>query len=310
MQPLFRIAARVLAASLLCGAAHAQMFRAYLASYGADTNPCTVAAPCRLLPAALGAVSSGGQVWILDSANYNSGPVTISKDVTILAVPGVVGSLVAVAGGPALISTSNNVRLRNLVIGSNAASPGTDGIQVSGGTLYVEACEFTPPLAGAGIRLTAGAVSVHNSVFRDSAIGIYVSGNSSLNVSTSHFAGMTYGIRADDQQASTQATAQVSDSVFMQLFGAVYASATSATSAGSVSVAVNRIRVSESSFGVFTNSGAAGLASASVAGSVFSHIGNVALQQSGNSTLQSRGDNQVLGNFHDTAGTITSAPGI
>jgi hypothetical protein len=57
-----------------------------------DTNNCTVGAPCRLLPAALAAVGSGGEIWILDSANYNTGPVTIGKSVSILAIPGAVGT--------------------------------------------------------------------------------------------------------------------------------------------------------------------------------------------------------------------------
>ena len=47
-----------LAATLLLSAtAQAQLFRAYLASDGNDANACTLAAPCRLLPAALTAVA-------------------------------------------------------------------------------------------------------------------------------------------------------------------------------------------------------------------------------------------------------------
>lgn len=56
-------------ALLASGAAHAQLFRAYLAIGGSDSNPGTLPAPCRLLPAALNAVADGGEVWMLDSAN-------------------------------------------------------------------------------------------------------------------------------------------------------------------------------------------------------------------------------------------------
>ena len=63
----------LIAAFCLAGAtAHAQSFRTYLASYGSDTNPCSVTAPCRLLPAALNAVADGGDIWMLDSANSPS----------------------------------------------------------------------------------------------------------------------------------------------------------------------------------------------------------------------------------------------
>ena len=46
---------------LLSATAQAQLFRAYLAVAGNDANPCTVPAPCRLLPAALAAVADGGR---------------------------------------------------------------------------------------------------------------------------------------------------------------------------------------------------------------------------------------------------------
>src|SRR5512142_3529722 len=86
------------AALLLSAPAHAQIFRAYLSTSGSDANPCTLPAPCRLLPAALNAVASGGEIWMLDSANYNSATVTIGKSVSILAVPGAVGSVLAIGG--------------------------------------------------------------------------------------------------------------------------------------------------------------------------------------------------------------------
>jgi hypothetical protein len=72
-------------------AVHAQSFRAYVASTGNDANPCTLGAPCRLLPAALAAVADGGEIWMLDSANFNTSTVNIAKSVTILAVPGAIG---------------------------------------------------------------------------------------------------------------------------------------------------------------------------------------------------------------------------
>src|SRR4051794_14499929 len=107
---------------VLCGpvAAQAQIFRAYLASSGNDANACTVAAPCRLLPAALAAVIDGGEIWMLDSANFNTGTVYITKSVSILAVPGQIGSIIAVGGQRALqIDTPDlHVGLRNLVFTS------------------------------------------------------------------------------------------------------------------------------------------------------------------------------------------------
>ena len=127
----------------LASVAHAQLFRAYVASYGNDANPCTVTAPCRLVPAALNAVASAGEIWMLDSANFNTGTVNINKSVSILSVPGAVGSIVAFAGGPAItIATAGvDVTLRNVVIGNNVVNPGTYGIEMtSGKSLVLEQC--------------------------------------------------------------------------------------------------------------------------------------------------------------------------
>ncbi len=127
----------------LSSTAKAQLFRAYVASYGNDTNPCSVAAPCRLVPAALNAVASGGEIWMLDSANFNTGTVNITKSVSILSVPGAVGSIVAFAGGPAVtIHTAGvNVALRNVLIANNVVNPGTYGIEMtSGKSLVLEQC--------------------------------------------------------------------------------------------------------------------------------------------------------------------------
>ena len=128
------IFAFVLVTLLLASSAHAgTLFRAYLSSGGSDANPCTLQQPCRLLPAALAAVTSGGEIWMLDSANYNTGPVTVSDSfqVTLLAVPGAVGSIVANGGNALNVGNFTVVRLRNIAI-VNLSGSSNIGINVSG----------------------------------------------------------------------------------------------------------------------------------------------------------------------------------
>jgi hypothetical protein len=127
---------------LLSATADAQLFRSYLSVAGNDANPCTLPAPCRLLPAALAAVADGGEIWMLDSANYNTGPVAIIKSVSILAAPGVVGSVLANGGDAIDIATAGvNVALRNLVIVPFPGGGGTSGIvMTNGATLTVDNC--------------------------------------------------------------------------------------------------------------------------------------------------------------------------
>jgi hypothetical protein len=127
---------------MLLASGHADaLYRAYLSSTGDDSNPCTLSAPCRLLPAALAAADAGGEVWMLDSANYNVGPVVVTKSVTILAVEGARGSVVGNNGDAFTIATAGiDVVLRNLQILHLAN--GNDGIKVTVPLhLTIEGCE-------------------------------------------------------------------------------------------------------------------------------------------------------------------------
>ena len=199
-------------AALACSAAHAQLFRAYLASDGSDANACTLAAPCRLLPAALAAVANGGEVWMLDSANYNTGPVTIGKSVTVLAIPGAVGSMV-VLGGPAIVvnASSLEIALRNLVIVPFPGSGLANGIEVTGNSVITVESSLVAGILGYGIVLDAGSARVVNSTMRNiqsyairvnDTASAYVSGSRILRsgggVGAISGAGTTINVRVSD----------------------------------------------------------------------------------------------------------------
>jgi hypothetical protein len=175
------IRSMVITAALLGPVSAHAIFRAYLSSTGSDANPCSVAAPCRLLPAALSVVDPAGEIWMLDSANFNTSQVTITKSVTILAVPGAVGSIVATGGGSGLVVNAASVRvtLRNLVIIHLAGSTSVDGIRFQQGTnLLVEECEIAN-VGGSGINVTAtgSATQVKNTVIRGTHDGVYANGS-------------------------------------------------------------------------------------------------------------------------------------
>src|SRR3954466_5919419 len=161
----------LIAALISCGAAQAAgLFRAYVTSDGNDANPCTLPQPCRLLPAALTAVADGGDIWMLDSANYNTGPVNVGKSVTILAVPGAVGSVVALAGDAIDVATAGvKLTLRNLVIVPFPAAGAVSGVNMtSGAALTLENC-LVAGLPQSGIVVNAAAsVRITDSVIRKS----------------------------------------------------------------------------------------------------------------------------------------------
>ncbi len=197
---ILRIVGAVVTAALLAGTAHAQLFRAYLSPAGLDTNPCTLPAPCRLLPAALAATADGGEIWMLGSANYNTATVDIAKSVSILAVPGVVGSVVA-SGGPAInIATAGvKVALRNLVITPLAGGGGTDGINMTNGAaLTVENC-LIANLPGAGIVANAAAiVQVTDTTIRDNVRGLWIRNGANAIVARATITGnSSFGVWID-----------------------------------------------------------------------------------------------------------------
>lgn len=215
--------AAIALALVLSSAAQAQVFRAYLAPTGNDANPCTLAAPCRLLPAALAAVANGGEVWMLDSANYNTATVTIAKSVSILAVPGAVGSVLAI-GGPAIQVTADNLRigLRNLVVTALVGGGGTTGVEMTGASrLTVEHCLFSNlPNLGVYVR-GEGGLRIANSTFRDNtSYAVWLQDGATGTIAGTQMLGNgNGGILAYSFSASLPTVATVSDSV---ISGGVY----------------------------------------------------------------------------------------
>jgi hypothetical protein len=311
--------------------ANAQLFRAYLAPTGSDSNPCTLPAPCRLLPAALTAVASGGEIWMLDSANFNTSTVNVTKSVTILAVPGALGSVVA-AGGPAFrIATAGvKVALRNLVIVPLPGGGGTDGIAMTDGTLLdIENCLIANH-GGTGISVSGGAiVRVADTTIRDNALhGVLLQdGPKGLFSRVALKGNADAGLYVLGTIASTTTTASIADSTLSGHVNAVAVISGNATAAVSVSVRDSRI-VGNSTFGIGAQSNAGGVVSLSASNNLLSqnNIGLGAINAgakvwaSGNtvndnatgfynsagSLFESAGNNAVRNNGADTTGTITA----
>ncbi len=178
---MYATVAAAIFAGMLSPNVHATgtLARAYLSTSGKDTNPCTLTAPCRLLPAALAATQDSGEVWILDSGNFNASKVSVSQSVTILAVPGAIGSLYTSNDNALEISGTVSVTLRNIAFRKAGGDLGA-GVYVGSGTvqLLVENSDFTG-ISGGGIVWQPGAsgqIGVHHSTFRNNGTGITLSG--------------------------------------------------------------------------------------------------------------------------------------
>lgn len=319
MKRLVSRIALLLAASLLLPlSAQAQLFRAYLASYGNDGNPCTVGAPCRLLPAAIAAVHDAGEIWMLDSANFNGGTVNVTKSVKIQAIPGQVGSIVPVASAPAMIlSPGVAVTLRNVAVVTNANNPGTDGIQMTTGSLTIEdsVFEVSGGTASAISVQGAGVLSVHDSVFRNGYTGISVSAGGSADVSTSKFVNnANLAVYVDGNVGSTTTKANVRDSYFSDDFVAV--AVESDVTGAPARVTVTGCSISNGGYGIVSesalNTGAA--ATATVANTTIAGESSYAFYtfavSGSTAVVESQGNNTVRGNGGVSNAGITTFSGV
>jgi hypothetical protein len=302
-----RSAFAFLAFMLLSVPANAQLFRSYLAIDGNDANPCTLPAPCRLLPAALAAVADGGEIWMLDSANYNATPVTIGKSVSILAVPGAVGSVLAM-GAPAITieASSLTVALRNIVI-APLAGTGTSlafGVYMSGASSLTIERSLIANLGNHGVLVNGmGTVKIADTIIRNnSTYAVLLLNGAKAEISRTQMLGNVMGgIWINATVASTTTTATVSDSII---------------SGGDTGVgafmsidAVAKVFVTRSTI---EGTGSYALSSQSSAGSTVVTVSysmitnnNYAWSQSGTgSVIRSLGNNHIADNTN-TYGTLT-----
>jgi hypothetical protein len=304
MRLFSRLAVLLFASLLFASTAQAQLFRSYLASDGNDANPCTVQAPCRLLPAALAAVKEGGEVWIMDSANFNTAPVVINKSVSILAIPGALGSIVGSGGDAILINTAGvKVSLRNLKILNFSA--GQNGIHMTNGaSLKVEGCEIagfaTNPYAGIKVNTPAKATIV-DTIVRDNFAGIWFDSGSIGDITRTTVVGNAYiGIWAFPTVDST-VTVTVTDSVSSNNNWGFVAFGDLSRPA---KMTISRSTAAHNAFSGFQTDGST-TAVMTVSGSVASHNGKYGFINAGG-TFRSLVDNTVFDNtLGDTTGTIT-----
>jgi hypothetical protein len=300
----------LIVALLLPAWGHAQLFRAYLASDGLDTNPCTLPQPCRLLPAALAAVASGGEIWMLDSANYNTGQVNITKSITIQAIPGAIGSVIFTTGSAISINTPDiRVTLRNLTI-APLTSGGIDGIQIgsaaAGATINVESCQIARVPNNIGIRMVGNAkLHLQDSVLRDNWYGIQVT-NGTATISRSQVIGSSnVGVHIATTGPLMNPAVHVDNST---ISGNYYGVVTYAAGGGVARAYVTRSVVSANTFDgirVFSD-GAVADALTEVSESVANGNGDYGMSNF-SGTMRSAGNNRAEGNGNAaTLGAITA----
>ena len=194
MWPLrFRLALAspaLLLAALAAPPAFGLAQRTFVASYGNDVNPCSLALPCRAFSFAIAQAFPGGEVVVLDSAGY--GPVTITQSVSLIALAGVYAGISVIPPantiGVTISGSGIKVVLQNISI--NAVGAADSGIDVlNAAEVDIVGCAISN-FVGGGIYAgsTGMKLVVRDTLVRD-------------NVGISAFSG--YGITLAAQMRAT-----------------------------------------------------------------------------------------------------------
>ncbi|HYV04516.1 MAG TPA: right-handed parallel beta-helix repeat-containing protein [Blastocatellia bacterium] len=160
----------------------------FVSGAGNDSNPCTREAPCRTFTHVIAQSDAGGEIVVLDSAEY--GPISIDRNIAIEASKGVYARIDMTSGGIGVDISPNATRvsLRGLKINSKGGTVNTGISFKSAGTLYVEDCILEGSqgltLKAFGIAVSngdpltsnAGSVYVKNTAIRNWNVGINADG--------------------------------------------------------------------------------------------------------------------------------------
>jgi parallel beta helix pectate lyase-like protein len=297
------------AALALCSIAHAQVFRTYLSSNGADGNPCSLKLPCRLLPAALAAVADGGEVWMLDSANYNGSTVDIAKSVSIVGIPGVSASFIAVDGPALTISTPGvNVAFQNVVIRGMPGGTGTHGIFMTNGDSLTVRESLIANLPAQGIQVFAAArVNVMDTVVRDNG-GAGIALRGAVLAQISNVKALRNNGSGILVQGGVSATAKAAIDDCVLSGNTSFGLLVDATASGSNAiVTATRVTSSHNEWGFFCQG--INPATCTVGFSVATHNRTAGFAQTGLATFRSLGNNIVTDNGTNVQGTLTPLAG-
>ena len=197
--------------------AEALVQRAFVASYGSDSNAasnCPVNLPCRHFDAAVLVVATDGEVVALDTAPY--GTVTLTRSISLTSAPGAYAGMSVFSGatGITIATTGVNVVLRGLTINGQG---GTAGVSMTAGSkLSIENCvisNFNGANQNGVLVDTAATVRIVDTIVRDNDFGVELRGGATANISGSKFLGNSNIAIYAHSINSTTTTVAISDTV-------------------------------------------------------------------------------------------------
>ena len=294
--------------ALIVTPAQATVQRAYVASWGNDSNAaynCWITTPCRWFYTAVTVVSPNGEVVALDSAAY--GPVTLTQSISLTSAPGAYAgmSVFPVSTAGVTIATPNvNVVLRGLTINGQGGPAGV--LMTNGAQLSIENCVISN-FSGSGqhgISVNAEAtVRIVDTLVRDNDTGIELQGGATGDISGSKFLGNGKGILATST-ASKFTAITISDTL---VTGGINGIEAFSGTNGNSQIDVIRTTVSDNTTVGVKTSGSAGFATVTLSDSMVAGNGT-GLFQAGTGTLNSFGNNTVSDNTTPLSGSKILVP--
>jgi hypothetical protein len=265
--------------------------RTYVSGLGSDSNACTVSAPCRTFQAALSKTVAGGEIFVLNSADYSA--LVIDKAVTITS-EGAVGGVLASSGVAITISAgaSDAVNLRGLAL--DGGKTGSVGIQFNSGQSLNIQRSVVRNFSNSGINF---APSATGTLFISDT---QVSNNASNGILVANGSGSVSG-------AISRVTASRNGVGIFAYGGSVNLTVTDAVAdnnqygigASSSAVMVRNSTASNNAVGIAADQGAVvRVGQSTVTGN------GVGLQATNGGEVQSYGNNNVTGNADD--GTVST----
>jgi hypothetical protein len=281
--------------------------RTWVSGTGIDTNPCTRASPCATFAHALAATAAGGVINCVDSGEYYTGTLFITKSVSIICV----GAAAGVTAGGAIVSINISVASTDVVTLEGLDLQGVQGgygIDVAGGgTVVIQKCRIigynSALSSGIVVEPTSGLARVFiddstiiNNGSATSSAGILVkpTGGASANVSVTNvkLEGNTNGIFFDGSGGAGPSNIDVFSSNLTgnQVNGIAVASSSAAVNAVVIDSLLN--------LNVNTGAGIAGSgATLRLDGNAI--VSNITGVFNSGGTLQSLKNNTILANGSD-----------
>lgn len=290
-----------LALVLAAPTAAAAIGRTFVASFGLDSNPCSLASPCRGFTAALALTDPGGEIVVLDSAGY--GAVAIGKSVSIIVPTGIYAGVSVLAGNGVTVNGAGiSVTLQGLTINGQGGLHGIRYIQ--GARLNVANCQIAS-MGGNGIRVEgAGAVVVTRSAIIGSAQeGVYVGAAAKVSIVRSRIQSSgSNGVEMTGGAAGSISRTLVSDS---GLFGIEALQ----TAAGTTHIAIDDATITDNaSTGIYAEAvGGSAIAKIDIGNSLVTRNVNgiFAFSQGAGSAAVSSTGNDVVENLQVGIATVT-----